>query len=89
MDIKKVQIFKANSKKGVLAYANVIIDDCFIIKGIKLIETEKSGKFIAMPSRRLINKKAKFIDVCHPLNAEIRKEFTDKIFEAYEKFIEE
>lgn len=88
MEITDVRIFKARRKGAVLAYANVILDDKFIIRGITLVETEKNGRFISMPSRRLRNGERSYRDVCHPLNSDVRTELTEKIFAAYDEFIE-
>lgn len=88
MEITDVRIFKARRKGAVLAYANVILDGKFIIRGITLVETEKNGRFISMPSRRLRNGERSYRDVCHPLNSDVRTELTEKIFEAYDEFIE-
>lgn len=87
MEITNVKIFKTNQKGPVLAYANVILAGKFIIRGITLLETEKSGRFISMPSRRLRADKKSFRDTCHPLNAEVRNELTEAIFAAYDEFI--
>lgn len=87
MEITNVKIFKAKKRGPVLAYANVILDNKFIIRGITLVETEK-GRFISMPSRRLRDGERHFRDVCHPLNADVREELTNAIFTAYEEFIE-
>lgn len=86
MEITNVKIFRAKRRGPVLAYANVILDNKFIIRGITLIETEK-GRFISMPSRRLRNERKSFRDTCHPLNAEVRNELTNAIFTAYDEFI--
>lgn len=88
MEITDVRIFKARRKGAVLAYANVILDGKFIIRGITLVETEKNGRFISMPSRRLRNGEIAYRDVCHPLNSDVRTELTEKIFAAYDEFIE-
>ena len=88
MEITDVRIFKARRKGAVLAYANVILDGKFIIRGITLAETEKNGRFISMPSRRLRNGERSYRDVCHPLNSDVRTELTEKIFAAYDEFIE-
>ena len=88
MEITDVRIFKARRKGAVLAYANVILDGKFIIRGITLFETEKNGRFISMPSRRLRNGERSYRDVCHPLNSDVRTELTEKIFAAYDEFIE-
>lgn len=88
MEITDVRIFKARRKGAVLAYANVILDGKFIIRGITLVETEKNGRFISMPSRRLRNGERSYRDVCHPLDSDVRTELTEKIFAAYDEFIE-
>lgn len=89
MEISNIRIFKANQRGAVLAYANVILDGKFIIRGIKLLETEKSGRFIAMPSRRIANsEKRAYRDICHPLDSSVREELTEKISSAYDEFIE-
>lgn len=41
MEITDIRIFKTNKKGPVLAYANIILNNCFIIRGITLVETEK------------------------------------------------
>lgn len=87
MEITNVKIFKTNQKGPVLGYANVILAGKFIIRGITLLETEKNGRFISMPSRRLRNSRKSFRDTCHPLNSEVRNELTEAIFEAYDEFI--
>lgn len=87
MGITNVKIFKAKRRGPVLAYANVILDNKFIIRGITLIETEKSGRFISMPSRKLRTERNSFRDICHPLNVEVRNELTSAIFEAYDEFV--
>lgn len=89
MEISDIKIFKAKQRGAVLAYANVILDSKFIIRGITLLETEKSGRFIAMPSRRLANSgKRAYRDMCHPLDSNVREELTERIFAAYDEFME-
>ena len=74
------KIDKENSRmKGI---ASVLIDDCFAIRDIRIIEGNE-GLFIAMPSRK--NADGEYHDIAHPINAETRKMFEDAIFEAYSK----
>lgn len=87
MEITSIKIFKARRNGPVLAYANVILDNKFIIRGITLV-TVDDKRFISMPSRRLRSGKRHFRDVCHPLNSEIREELTNAIFKAYDEFLE-
>lgn len=82
-----LKFIKQNKEVQVLAYANVILDKQFMIRGITLIEKD-GRKFISMPSRRVLNGDRNFRDTAHPLNRKIRKDLTDAIFEAYEEFLE-
>ncbi|OGW79104.1 MAG: hypothetical protein A3G33_03860 [Omnitrophica bacterium RIFCSPLOWO2_12_FULL_44_17] len=53
MKITEVRIFqKASADKKLRAFATITIDDCFVVRDIKIIEGSK-GLFVAMPSRRV------------------------------------
>ena len=60
--------------------ASVLIDDCFAIHDIRIIEGD-NGLFIAMPSRKTAT--GGYRDIAHPINQEARKMFEDEILEAY------
>ena len=89
MEIKitEVRIFKIKQRGALLGYANIVLNDSFIVRGIRILESERAGRFVAMPSRRLNGEKRAFRDLCHPLNQEVRKELTNAVFEAYEEFL--
>lgn len=72
---------KESRMKGI---ASVIIDDCFAIHDIRIIEGE-NGLFTAMPSRKTSS--GEYRDVAHPINGECRKMFNDAILEEYKKQI--
>ena len=78
--VKVRKIEKEDSRmKGI---ASVVIDDCFAVKDIRIIQGEDK-LFIAMPSRKYPD--GEYRDVAHPINAETRKMFEDAIFEEYNK----
>ena len=84
MEITEVKVYPA--KEGKLkAYATMVVDNCFIIRDLKIIESDK-GLFVSMPSRR--KKDGTFKDVAHPLNAETRKEIEQKIIVEYNRVVE-
>lgn len=87
MKITNVKFFETRRKGPVLAYANIVLEKNFIIRGITLLETEKRGRFISMPSRRLTKRYGRFREICHPLNNKIRNDITEAIFNAYDEFI--
>ncbi len=52
MKITEVRVFKRHdSDKKLRAFATITLDDCFVVRDIKIIEGTK-GLFVAMPSRR-------------------------------------
>lgn len=83
IEITNVKIFKATQKRALLGYANIILNNSFMIRGIKILETKKHGRFVAMPSRPSRKHKGKFIDLCHPLNQDIRDLITIAILDVY------
>ncbi len=74
--VRKVE--KEDSRmKGI---ASVLIDDCFAVHDIRIIEGDK-GLFIAMPSRKTAT--GGYRDIAHPINPDVRKMFEDEILKAY------
>lgn len=84
MEITDIKIFKIKQRGALLGYANVIFNNSFIIRGIKILENERNGRFIAMPSRKLKQEKRAYRDLCHPINQELRDLLTKEIFETYD-----
>lgn len=82
MEITKVDIRKYDDGSKMKALASVVLDNCFIVKDIRVIDGEK-GLFVAMPSRKV--GEDGYRDVAHPLNQETRKMFDEAILDAYQK----
>ena len=82
MKLTSVNVHKKNDETKMKGIASVLIDDCFVIRDIRIIEG-KEGLFIAMPSRK--NASGEYHDIAHPINAETRKMFEDAILAEYNK----
>ena len=81
MEITSVTVRKEEKENSRMrGKASVLIDDCFAIHDIRIIEGN-DGLFIAMHSRQKAN--GEYRDIAHPINQETRKMFQDKILEAY------
>ena len=65
----RVRLVKKEDAK-LKAVASIVIDDCFVIHDIKIIEGTE-GNFIAMPSRKTPD--GEFKDIAHPINPETRE----------------
>ena len=85
MNITDVKVF-LRPADPLKAFANIVIDDAFIIKNIKVIEG-KNGLFIAMPSQK--NKNGEYRDIAHPLNTETRNEIEKLVIEKYNEALHE
>src|ERR1051325_799386 len=80
MEITEVKVFAVNEDR-LKAYVTITIDNCFVIRDLKIINGN-NGLFVAMPSKK--RKDGQFKDIAHPLNNETREMIENKIFEVYE-----
>lgn len=86
MEITEVRI---NLNKGgrVKAFAQIILDGCFLVGDIRILEGKENTVYVTMPSRRLRN--GAFRDIVHPLNTETRRRLDEAILSEYEKVVKE
>jgi len=85
MQITDVKIFPVNEER-LKAYVTIIIDNCFLVREIKVINGN-SGYFVAMPSKK--RKDGTYRDLAHPINQETRDMMEKVILDAYWKRMEE
>jgi stage V sporulation protein G len=83
MEITEVRVFPVDEEK-LKAFVSIIIDGCFVISDIKIINGS-NGLFISMPSKK--RKNGTFRDIAHPLNNETRKKIEDKILGKYREIV--
>ena len=95
MEITNVGISLKNTEGTLRAYASVTFDDEFVVKDIKITETEK-GLTMSMPRRKIKLKeevdetdpevrKKLYVDVAHPINSSAREKIEKAIFAKYEE----
>ena len=85
MEITEVRIFPVD-EQNLRAYVRIVIDDCFMIRDLKIIRGPK-GHFVDMPSKR--GKYGRRHEIISAIGAEARKMLEDKVFAEYEKLIGE
>ena len=79
MKITEIRISLRDDNK-LKAFASITLDNCFVIRGLKIIEGAK-GVFVAMPSRKRPD--GTYQDIAHPINNETRDWMEGLIIEAY------
>lgn len=65
------------------AFASITIEDCFVIRGLKVIEGNNNRMFVAMPSRKRPD--GKHQDLAHPIKKEMRQAIEDVVIGEYHK----
>jgi stage V sporulation protein G len=83
MEITGVKIYPVRDQK-VKAYVSIVLDECFIVRDLKVIDGEHK-LFVAMPSKRM--KDGSYRDTVHPLDPETRTRIESSVLEAYEREI--
>lgn len=81
----RIRLIKRDDSKF-KAVASIIIDDCFVIHDIKIIEGA-DGNFIAMPSRKTPD--GEYKDIAHPINTDTREFIKAKILAAYDQAVKD
>lgn len=79
MEITEIKVFPVDEDK-LKAYITIVIDDCFVVRDLKII-SGTAGLFVAMPSKR--RKDGTFKDIAHPLNQGTRATMEKSILAAY------
>jgi len=85
MEVTEVRISLRNEDR-LKAYATITLDDCFVIRGLKVIRGDK-GLFVAMPSRKLPDGTHR--DTAHPINNETRDYIQNMVLKEYEAQLDE
>lgn len=76
----KATVYLVESTNNIKATASITIEDCFVVKGIKIIEG-RNGLFSTMPNRKTPT--GEYKDICFPITAEARTIINDEILKAY------
>lgn len=85
MEITEVKIFLNRENTNRLrARANILIDGCFLVRNLKVIEGE-DGYFVAMPN---IRRGPKIQDIAHPVDNETRIMIENKVLDKYEEVLD-
>ena len=63
------------------AFASIVVDDCFIVNDLRVIEGRENQFFVTMPARKARNGQMR--DIAHPLNKETREAIEERVIEEY------
>ncbi len=86
MKVTEVRISPAKGGK-VRAFASIVIDDCFIVNDLRVLEGREGQFFVTMPARKARNGQLR--DIAHPLNSETRKDVEDRVLEEFDRAVKD
>ncbi len=83
----KVTEVRLSPTKGgkIRAFASIVIDDCFIVNDLRIVEGREGQLFVTMPARKTRNGQMR--DIAHPLNADTREEIEKRVLSEYEESV--
>jgi stage V sporulation protein G len=82
MEITEVRVNLQN-EEVLKAFVSITLDNEFVIRGLKVIESADGHRFVAMPARR--KRDGTFQDIAHPINREVREYLEEVVFAAYDE----
>jgi len=85
MEITEVRISPSRGGK-VRAFASIVLDDCFIVNDLRVMEGREGQLYITMPARKIRNGQMR--DIAHPLNGDTRMFIEEKVLEEYTRAVE-
>ncbi len=81
MEITEVRIMPSKGGK-IKAFASIVLDDCFVVNDLRVIETKDGHFMVTMPSRKARNGQLR--DIVHPLNTETRRMIEERVLEEFQ-----
>lgn len=81
MEITEVRIMPSKGGK-IKAFASIVIDDCFVINDLRVVEAKDGHFMVTMPARKSRNGQMR--DIAHPINAETRKMIEERVLEKFQ-----
>lgn len=82
MRVTEVKVLPVSGDDKLKAYVTVKLDDCFIIRDVKVIKGH-SGNFVAMPAKKM--KDGTYRDLIHPVDKATREMLESMIMEEYNR----
>ena len=85
MEVTEVRI--SPSKGGrVRAFASIVIDDCFVVNDLRVMEGREGQLFVTMPARKV--RSGQMRDIAHPLNGDTRNMIEEIVLAEYQISLE-
>ncbi len=85
MEITEVRVSPSKGGK-IRAFASIVIDDCFIVNDLRVMEGREGQLFVTMPARR--SRGGQLRDIAHPLNSETRQIIEERVLAEFQRSLD-
>ena len=82
LEIQVQRMYRFESDRPLKAFADIIVNDALLIKGIKVLEG-KNGLFVSMPQEQAKDKK--WYDSVRCLTQDVREQITEVVLAVYKE----
>ena len=86
LEITAVRVYPFDTRETggrTVAYAEIEIGDALLLRGLRVLVSEKKGLFLGFPSQRA--RKERFVDLVEPLNRAVQKQIREAVIEEYKR----
>jgi len=85
MNITEVRVSPSKGGK-IRAFASIVIDDCFIINDLRVMEGREHQLFVTMPARKA--RGGQLREIAHPLNSETRRSIEEVVLAEFRQAVD-
>lgn len=83
--VTKVQLHPVDLAGPTKAIGSVTLGGCFVVHGVRVVQSAQNGLFVAMPQRK---EGDGYRDVAHPITGGLRARLSSAVLEAFQKLQE-
>lgn len=86
MRITEVKILPVQDDEKLKAFVTIKLDDCFIVRDMKVIKGHAGYFFVAMPAKKM--KDGTYRDLVHPLDKSTRQMVEEQVLSEYKRIMD-
>jgi stage V sporulation protein G len=80
MQITEVRVYPVDEDE-LRGYASITMDDCWMIRDLKILRNDSGGLYVAMPNRK--QRDGTYREIAYPITAEARAMIEEAILTTY------
>jgi stage V sporulation protein G len=85
MKVTEVRVSPSKGGGKIRAFASIVIDDCFIVNDVRVVEGREGQLFVTMPARKTRNGQMR--DIAHPLNSDTREAIEQRVLSEFDQAV--